>query len=282
MTTVQTGLRYDPNATLDVSSRDVEYRRDGDTVLMARIYQPRGAGPFPAMVAVHGGAWATKDWLQNEPSHQALAEGGLVVMAIQFRTSMDAPHPAAQQDIIYATRWLKTHASEFNASPEQVGGIGWSSGGHQIMLSAMRPEQYADLPLAGNADARLAYVIMGWPVIDPLARYKLAQSRNNEELMGRHMAYFGSEAGMEEASPPHMLERGESVELPPALLLQGAADQSLPRMMAERFIELYSLGGGVIEAGKFPGEPHGFMRDATPNTARAFAQAKSFIARQLS
>src|SRR4051794_4669001 len=237
MTTVQTGLSYDPNATLQVSSRDVEYRRDGDTVFLARIYQPARTGPFPAMVAVHGGAWATKDWLQNEPSHQALAEGGLVVMAIQFRTSLDAPHPAAQQDINYATRWLKTHAAEFNASPEQVGGVGWSSGGHQIMLSAMRPEQYADIPLDGSADARLAYVIMGWPVIDPLARYRLAQSRNNEELMGRHMAYFGSEAGMEEASPPHMLERGETVETPPVLLLQGSDDQSLPRMMAERFIE---------------------------------------------
>ena len=148
MTTVQTGLSYDPNATLEVSSQDVEYRRDGDTVLIARIYQPEGPGPFPAMVAVHGGAWAGKEWVQNEPSHQALAAGGLVVMAIQFRTSMDAPHPAAQQDINYATRWLKTHASEFNASPDQVGGIGWSSGGHQIMLSAQREDAYLYRDLA--------------------------------------------------------------------------------------------------------------------------------------
>jgi acetyl esterase len=282
-TTTAKGLAYDPDARLAVSAKDVEYRRDGDAPLLARIYQPEGAGPFPAMVAVHGGAWAGKEWLQNEDSHRLLAEGGLVVMAIQFRTSADAPHPAAMQDINYATRWLKAHASDYNASPSQLGGIGWSSGGHQIMLSAMRPRQYAgiSLPEAAAVDASLGYVILGWPVIDPLARYRLMQDRGNQDVVTRHLAYFGDDAGMEEASPPHILQRGEAVELPPVLLLQGAADESLPRMMAERFIELYSLAGGIIEAGKYPGEPHGFMRQPGPHTARAFAQAKSFIARQL-
>src|SRR4030095_5368913 len=124
-----------PDATYEVTSRDVEYRPG----LVARIYMPKGEGPFPAMIAVHGGAWAGKEWLQNEPSHIALAEGGLVVAAIQFRTSMDAPHPAAQQDINYAILWIKAHAGDFNASPDRVGGAGWSSGGHQIMLAGMKP-----------------------------------------------------------------------------------------------------------------------------------------------
>jgi acetyl esterase/lipase len=284
MTTTATGLRYEPNATYEVTSRDVEYRREGDLALMARIYQPRGTGPFPAMVAVHGGAWAGKEWLQNEPSHQRLAEGGLVVMAIQFRTSVDAPHPAAQEDINYATRWLKAHAFELNASPNQVGAVGWSSGGHQVIMAGMLPDDYATIPLEGspNVDGRLAYVIMGWPVIDPPGRYELGRSRNNDDLMKRHMAYFGDEAGQEAASPPHMLERGVSVETPPALLLKGAADEAVPEGDAERFAELYSLAGGVIELAKYPGEPHGFMRQGGPNADRAFALAKSFISRQLS
>ena len=276
-------LVYHPEAHLAVSSQDVVYRREGDREFLARIYQPEGPGPFPAMIAIHGGAWANKEWLQNEESHRNLAEGGLVVTAVQFRTSLDAPHPLAQQDINYATRWLKAHAAEYNGSAECVGGVGWSSGGHQVMLGAMRPRAYGDTPLpeAPDVDGTLGYVVLGWPVIDPLARYRLMQDRGNDEVVGRHIAYFGDEAGMIEASPPHILERGETVELPPVLLLQGANDESLPRMMSERFIELYSLGGGVIEAGKYPGEPHGFMRNAGLQTSRAFAQAKSFIARVL-
>ncbi len=283
MTNVQTTRHYDPEATHEVTSRDVEFLNDGATSLMMRIYQPRAQGTFPAMIAVHGGAWSGKEWLQNEPAHKALAEGGLVVAAIQFRSSVDAPHPAAMQDINYATRWLKANAAALNIDPNQVGGIGWSSGGHQIMLSAMRPRHYADiaLPEATDVDGELAYTIMGWPVIDPLARYRLAQERGNQELMGRHNAYFGDEAGMEEAGPPQILLRGEPVELPPALLLQGAADEALPQGMAEEFAELYSLSGGVIELAKYPGAPHGFMREPGSNQTRAFALAKSFIARQL-
>jgi acetyl esterase len=281
MTSLQTRVAYDANANYEVTSQDVEYRREGPLTLMARIYQPKGAGPFGGVIAVHGGAWANKEWLQNEASHQKLAAGGAVVAAIQFRTSQDAPHPLAQQDINYAIRWFKAHAAEFNATADQVGGVGWSSGCHTIMLAAMRPDQSADAPLPGTQDvnATLAYVIMGWPVIDPPGRYKLAQDLGNQTQAANHMTYFRDLAGQEEASPPNILERGEAVETPPALLLQGSADEALPRMCAERFVELYSLAGGIIELGKYPGEPHGFMRQDGPNADRAFALAKSFIAR---
>jgi hypothetical protein len=52
-------------------------------------------------------------------------------------------------------------------------------------------------------------------------------------------------------------------------------------MMAEDFVEKYSLAGGVIEMGKYPGTPHGFLRDPGPMSDRALALIKSFIARQL-
>ena len=281
--TLITGTRYDPGATSEVKWRDVEYRREGALSLKARVYEPQAAGPFPAAVDVHGGAWGPGNHLQNASTHEALAASGLVVVAIEFRTSAEAPHPAALRDINHATRWLKAHAGDFNASPECVGGVGWSSGGHQVMLSAMRPRHYADIPLpeAPALDASLAYVVMGWPVIDPVARYRLAQERGNEQLVQRHLAYFGDEAGMEEASPPHILARGEAVELPPALIVQGAADDALTRMMAEGFVEAYSLAGGVIELGKYPGGAHGFLREPGPNRERALALIKSFIARQL-
>jgi acetyl esterase len=41
----------------EVETEDVEYLRHGDTPLLARIYRPRGRGPFPAVIDAHGGAW---------------------------------------------------------------------------------------------------------------------------------------------------------------------------------------------------------------------------------
>ena len=46
MTAAQTRVAYDAKAGYEVTSQDVEYRRDGSTSLIARIYQPRTAGPF--------------------------------------------------------------------------------------------------------------------------------------------------------------------------------------------------------------------------------------------
>jgi acetyl esterase/lipase len=282
--TAETRLRYDPDATYEVKTTDIVYRREGDIDLIARIYQPQGEGPFPALLDIHGGAWAKQSHLNNEVSQQHLAASGLLVMAADFRASDLASHPAAQEDQSYALRWLKAHAADYNGSAEHVGVVGWSSGGHQVILGAMKPDEFATIPLAEapRLDARPAYVIMGWPVLDPTARFQLAVDTKNEGLQANHLRYFGDAAGQEAHNPPRILERGEKVELPPALIVQGAADESLPRMMAERFVELYSLAGGVIELGKYPGEPHGFMREMGPNTDRARSQVRDFIARQLS
>ena len=281
--TTTSGLRYDPNATFEIESTDVVYRREGDTTWLARVHRPLGEGPFPTLIDVHGGAWANGDRLMNEGSDIALARSGMVVAAIDFRTSQSAPHPAAQEDISYGIRWLKAHAAEYGGTAEALGGVGWSSGGHQVMMAAMHPGKYATASLADapGVDDSLAYVIMGWPVIDPLARFNLAKDLKNATMMANHIAYFGTELGMAAASPPHILAMGRQVATPPALLVQGSADESLPRMMAERFVEAYSLGGGIIELGKYPGEPHGFLREPGPMTDRALEQIKSFIARQV-
>jgi hypothetical protein len=145
--------RYDPAARYDVETYDVEYRRDAETVWLARIYQPQGPGPFPALMDVHGGAWTTSDRTSNAPMANALAASGLVVVALDFRLAPDHPYPASVQDTNYGTRWFKAHAHEYNADPRHLGGLGGSSGGHVLMLSAMRPRdpRYAEF---GEVTAR--------------------------------------------------------------------------------------------------------------------------------
>jgi acetyl esterase/lipase len=63
------------------------------------------------------------------------------------------PYPSSLADINYATRWGKAHAADFKADASTVGGLGVSSGGHLILLSAMRPfdPRYTNLPFAGEA-----------------------------------------------------------------------------------------------------------------------------------
>jgi acetyl esterase/lipase len=277
--------QYDPRANYDVRVQDVEYRRDGAESWLVRIYQPQGTGPFPALLEVHGGAWADGDRIQNEPIDQALAASGVLVAAIDFRCSGHSPYPAAVQDVNFATRWLKAHAAEFNASAEAVGGAGFSSGGHLMLLSAMRPAdpRYAALPLAEapTLDASVSYVIAGWPVLDPYARYQMALEQGKPRLAANGVAFFGDEAGMREGNPQQLLERNEPAEMPPVLILMGSVDANLTETMAERFVTEYARVGGLIELGKYHAAPHGFAREPGNNTNRALEQMKSFIGRQL-
>src|SRR5450631_2067376 len=67
-------IAYDPAAKVEITVSEVEMRRNSaGRMLKARIYQPKGAGPFPAVLDLHGGAWNAKDRTAEEPMDRAIA-----------------------------------------------------------------------------------------------------------------------------------------------------------------------------------------------------------------
>ncbi|MGE5061841.1 MAG: hypothetical protein ACM3N3_21550, partial [Betaproteobacteria bacterium] len=58
-------VAYDPSSRFEIKSWDTEFRRIPTRVLMARVYQPRGAGLFPVLLDLHGGAWNNQDRTAN-------------------------------------------------------------------------------------------------------------------------------------------------------------------------------------------------------------------------
>jgi acetyl esterase len=234
--------------------------RVAGTSLLARIYRPAGPGPFPAIVDVHGGVWTTYDRTQNETIHQHLANEGIVVAALDFRMPPKARYPEPVAEINFGIRWLKAHASEFGSNETMVGGLGTSSGGHQLLLNVLRPDdsRYTAYP-GGHRTAALRYLIVGWGVVDPVQRYLMAQERGLTRLVDAHDAYWPSLDAMSEGNPQRILEGGQALELPPLLYLQGTNDDNLTPDMAERFVEAYQRAGGVAELETFAGEVHTFV-----------------------
>ena len=94
-----TTISYNPAAKLDVTVSEVELRRNAaGRMLMARIYQPAGAGPFPTILDLHGGAWNAKDRFAEEPMDRSIASSGVLVVAIDMTRAPEAPYPAGVQD----------------------------------------------------------------------------------------------------------------------------------------------------------------------------------------
>src|SRR5690606_36376903 len=135
-----------------------------------------GEGPFPVMIDLHGGAWCIGDRTNDTVLSEALARSGVLVVAIDFRMPPDAAYPASLADINFAVRWVRANAGKLRARPDCIGYIGISSGGHQGMLAAMRPAdaRYAAVATAEvpKGDAAVQCVVLCWPVIDPLGRYR--------------------------------------------------------------------------------------------------------------
>jgi acetyl esterase/lipase len=116
-------------------------------------------------------------------------------------------------------------------------------------------------------------------VLDPLDRYHLAQKLGKQELVKNHDAFWGSEAAMAEGSPPLILERGEAVSLPPALVFQGTADEWTSSAQAEQLAALYRKAGGKMELALFEGERHTFLNEhpTAPNSIKALDRMIAFI-----
>ena len=276
--------------SFEIDIEEVEYLRHGEKPFLARVFRPRGEGPFPAVVEAHGGAWCEGNRRNNDTVNSAVARGGIVVAALDFRNPPEATYPGSVADINYGVRWLKSQAGRFDTAPDLVGSMGTSSGGHLVVLAALKPfdPRYASikLPEAGF-DARVPYVVALWPVICPLGRYRVrkAKAPGEQAYQDRGGAvvmqerYWLTEEAMGEGSPVLALERGDPVELTHILYLQNPLDQLHPRHLMEQFIAYYRKRGGTVQPELFEGAAYDLVRSdpSSASAKEAIAKIVTFI-----
>jgi acetyl esterase len=277
---------YDPNARFELEVSDVEFRRNAaGRQLMARIYKPKGKGPFPAVLDLHGGAWSRKDRLAEEPMDRALAASGLLVVAIDLTLAGEAPYPAAVQDANYGVRWLKANAARWNGDVSRLGIYGSSSGGHVAELVSMRPHdpRYSAFALVGtpNVDATVSWVAMRSPPSNTIARYENAERRKNATMIESNKTFFSPWESIHEGNPQAILDAKEKITLVPWLIMQGALDDNVLPAMQEKFAESYRAAGGQCDYRLFADSTHEWVAVPGPQTDKAQATVREFIARQL-
>ena len=280
--------------TADVVVEDVDYPGEGGQRLAATVYKPPGPGPFPLVLEIHGGAWCRGSRRDEHSLNLALASEGVAVAALDFRMPPEGTYPASLCDINLALRCFKADAARWNTSAAMIGIMGVSSGGHQAVLAALRAQdgRYSSLPLpAGEqADARAAFVVACWPVIDPLGRYRYAKAMRDsgkpypealDRVIPDHEKYWLTEDAMLEGTPAAALERGERIEMPPVLCIQGDADIVHPREHLDRFVSAYRAAGGDATLRVYPGQAEGFIikQPAAAASVQATRDILAFIKR---
>ena len=139
--------------------RAVVYSKVGKRELRLDAYVPKKDGTYPAVLVVHGGAWASGNRYQLIPYATKLAEMGMACFAIDYRLAPKHKWPAQIDDCRAAVKWIRTNAKDYKVDPSRLGAIGYSAGGHLVALLATTGE--APNPKNGNIDTRLQAVAAG-------------------------------------------------------------------------------------------------------------------------
>ena len=124
----------------------VTYATHDSVALAGDLYLPKGAGPFPALIGVHGGGWVQGARGQFQHWGKYLAERGIALFAISYRFAKrgQKTFPEAVQDVLAGIQFIRGNAKEFNIAPDRIGVFGHSAGGNLGALAALGGSRFAN------------------------------------------------------------------------------------------------------------------------------------------
>lgn len=218
--------------------------------LKADVFIPHGDGPFPAMIVVHGGAWATGTKAQLSGIAQGLAKLGYTSVAISYRLAPHDKFPAQVYDCQAAVRWLRTNAEKYKVDSDRIGGYGYSAGGHLVaLLGAMDDDDFREPGIPADApSARLQLVVAGGAPCD----FRVLPADSTR------LAYWlGGTPGEKpdayrDASPTSYVTSDD----PPMFFFHGAADDLVPIRSPQRMVEKLKQAGVPVEFCEIAGAGH--------------------------
>src|SRR5260370_32204171 len=88
---------------------NVTYATHDSVALAGDLYLPKGAGPFPALVGVHGGGWVQGVRGQFQYWGKYLAARGIALFAISYRLAKPGQKtfPRAVQDVLAGIQFVR-------------------------------------------------------------------------------------------------------------------------------------------------------------------------------
>lgn len=108
----------------------IEYSNPDQQHLQLNLARPKGEGPFPAVICIHGGGFRAGSREGYNQLCLTLATQGYVAATVSYRLAPKYQFPAAVHDVKAAVRWLRANAGKYKVDPQRIGTTGGSAGGH--------------------------------------------------------------------------------------------------------------------------------------------------------
>ena len=220
-------------------------------LLLPRAIDPEH--PPMTVVVLAGGGYGRRTWHEGPGTALWLAMHGFAAASVPYTTAEDTPGdrpvgPLALLDACRAIRVVRDHAAMHGLSPERVGVLGYSAGGHLAGSTALlHGETDQDDPLSGEWSGRPDAVMLIYPVVSMIPPCHNGSWHN---LLGR-------DASMTERER-RSLQTRVTEKAPPLFMVYAQDDPAVPVRGAIELIGAYERAGVPFEAHFYPKGGHGF------------------------
>jgi acetyl esterase/lipase len=218
----------------------------------ADVAVPKGAGPHPVVVYLHGGGWVAGSPKTHRKLGMQIAEAGFLTINVDYRLAPEHPFPAGLDDCVAAIKWAGENARRWNGDSARLAVGGDSAGGNltAAALTSLAAEGYAGpKPRA----ALLIYGVYDFPAV-------IARAGNEMGIDGMARAYAGGAPYPAILDDPRVspLRAVKPGALPPSFVVVGSADPLLPE--SQSMAAALKRADIKHELHVFDEMPHGFLQ----------------------
>lgn len=243
-----------------------------DPLQQVDLWLPRGEGPHPVVVMIHGGCWQTEIATRDIMNYIAgdLREQGIAVWNIEYRgVDRGGGYPGTYQDVGAAADMLAGQAKALNLDLTTTIAIGHSAGGHLALWLAARQALPASEPLRGANPLRIDAAISQAGIADLRA------------AMQREGHACGTDAPKAMAGDAFALTSPPEMPVSQALQIQFHTDKDriAPPQYAQAYAAIMAKRGVTVETHVHG--PEGHVELIAP-ASRSWAAQKARIKELLS
>ncbi len=256
--------------------KDIEFSNPDNQHLMLNLARPKGDGPFPAIICIHGGGFRAGTRAGYDGQCKTLAQHGFVAATIEYRLAPKYQFPAAVFDCKAAVRWMRANAAKYHVDPNRIGVTGGSAGGHLVQFLGVTGGVKQFEGDGGNPDqsSRVACVVNYFGPSDFTKSY--GKSVDAAEVLP---LFFGGDLSSKRqqhiiGSPLYWV----TPDAAPTLLIHGTKDPYVSYEQSAWILDRLIAAGVEAELFTVSGGGHGFRGE---DAAKADAAMIAFFDRHL-
>jgi acetyl esterase/lipase len=205
---------------------------------------PEGAGPYPTILAFHGGGFYARSKDHYAPYARHFTDQGYALVPANYRFAPADTYPAQVEDAFCALAWIHANASEFGFDNDRIFVMGDSAGGYlaSMLGTVETPETYqgeCPFEIQQSTSPLGVVVLYGFFDLTNLDGFDPdSVEASLEKFMGATVSEVPGER-LAEMSAMSWIDGGE----PPFLVIHGIEDEAIQSWVSEDFVNALEAAG---------------------------------------